>query len=69
MRLSERQKDFLAAIGVGLLSMILFILLMGTVVIWGQNAGEKVRSKLSNEQSRAGAPVPPADPAATARTL
>ncbi len=69
MRLSETQKDLLAAIGVGLLSMILFILLMGTVVMWGQNAGEKVRSKLSNEQSRAGAPVRPADPAATARTL
>jgi len=69
MRLSETQKDFLAAIGVGLLSMILFILLMGTVVMWGQSAGEKVRSKLSNEQSRAGVPIQPADPAANVRTL
>jgi hypothetical protein len=60
MGLSVRQKDFLAAVGVGLLSMILFILLMGTVVLWGQSAGEKVRSKLSNAQSRAESPVEPA---------
>jgi hypothetical protein len=55
MILSDRQKDFLASIGVGLLSMILFVLLMGTVVMWGQAAGEKVRDKLSNEQSQGAA--------------
>jgi hypothetical protein len=53
MRITARQKDFLASIGVGLLSMILFVLLMGTVVLWGQSTGEKVRSKLTNEQSQA----------------
>jgi len=52
MRITPRQKDFLASIGVGLLSMILFVLLMGTVVLWGQSTGEKVRSKLTNEQSQ-----------------
>jgi len=51
MKISERQKDFVASIGVGLLSMILFVLLMGTVVLWGQNTGQKVRSKLSNGQA------------------
>ena len=52
MRMSARQKDFLASIGVGIVSMILFVLLMGTVVLWGQSAGEKVRSKLTTEQSQ-----------------
>jgi cell division protein FtsL len=52
MRISTRQKDFLASIGVGILSMILFVLLMGTVVLWGQSTGEKVRSKLSSEQTQ-----------------
>jgi hypothetical protein len=52
MRLTERQKDFLASIGIGLLSMILFVLLMGTVVMWGQNAGQKVRAKMSNDASQ-----------------
>jgi hypothetical protein len=52
MRMTARQKDFLASIGVGLLSMILFVLLMGTVVLWGQTAGEKVRSKLTPGQTQ-----------------
>lgn len=50
MKITDRQKDFLASIGVGLVSMILFVLLMGSVVMWGQSAGEKVRAKLTNEQ-------------------
>lgn len=52
MRMTARQKDFLASIGVGLLSMILFVLLMGTVVLWGQTAGEKVRSSLKSGQTQ-----------------
>lgn len=52
MRLTERQKDFLASIGVGILSMIIFVLLMGTVVMWGQSTGQKVRAKLSNDASQ-----------------
>jgi hypothetical protein len=52
MRMTARQKDFLASIGVGLLSMILFVLLMGTVVLWGQTAGEKVRSSLTSGQTQ-----------------
>ena len=52
MKVTARQKDFLASIGVGLLSMVLFVLLMGTVVLWGQNTGEKVREKLSNGQEQ-----------------
>ena len=53
MKISARQKDFLASIGVGIVSMILFVLLMGTVVLWGQSAGQKVRAKLTTEQSQA----------------
>lgn len=52
MKLTARQKDFLASIGVGIVSMILFVLLMGTVVLWGQSAGEKVRSKFTTERSQ-----------------
>ena len=52
MRMTARQKDFLASIGVGLLSMVLFVLLMGTVVLWGQTAGEKVRSSLTSGQTQ-----------------
>jgi len=52
MRMTARQKDFLASIGVGLLSMILFVLLMGTVVLWGQTAGEKVRSSRTSGQTQ-----------------
>ncbi|MCK5407587.1 MAG: hypothetical protein KAJ17_10175 [Candidatus Krumholzibacteria bacterium] len=52
MKITERQKDFVASIGVGLLSMVLFVLLMGTVVLWGQNTGQKVRSKLSDGQTQ-----------------
>jgi len=52
MKMSARQKDFLASIGVGIVSMILFVLLMGTVVLWGQSAGQKVRDKLTSEQSQ-----------------
>ncbi len=52
MRMTARQKDFLASIGVGLLSMILFVLLMGTVVLWGQTTGEKVRSRLTSGQTQ-----------------
>jgi hypothetical protein len=52
MKMSARQKDFLASIGVGLVSMILFVLLMGTVVLWGQSAGQKVRDKLTSEQAQ-----------------
>jgi hypothetical protein len=52
MGMSNRQKDFLASIGVGLVSMILFVLLMGTVVLWGQSAGQKVRDKLTTGQSQ-----------------
>ena len=53
MKMSARQKDFLASIGVGIVSMILFVLLMGTVVLWGQSTGQKVRDKLTSEQSQA----------------
>jgi hypothetical protein len=52
MKISDQQKDILAPIGVGLLSMVLFVLLMGTVVMWGQSAGEKVRSKLTSGQTQ-----------------
>jgi hypothetical protein len=52
MRMTGRQKDLLASIGVGILSMILFVLLMGTVVLWGQSTGQKVRDKLSTERSQ-----------------
>jgi hypothetical protein len=52
MKSTERTKDFIASIGVGLLSMVLFVLLMGTVVLWGQNTGQKVRSKLSDGQAQ-----------------
>ena len=52
MKITERQKDFVASIGVGLLSMVLFVLLMGTVVLWGQSTGQKVRSKLSDGQTQ-----------------
>jgi hypothetical protein len=52
MKISDQQKDLLASIGVGLLSMVLFVLLMGTVVMWGQSAGEKVRAKLSGGQTQ-----------------
>jgi hypothetical protein len=52
MKITERKKDFLASIGVGLLSMVLFVLLMGTVVLWGQSTGQKVRSKLSDGQTQ-----------------
>jgi hypothetical protein len=48
--MTARQKDFIASIGVGILSMVLFVLLMGTVVLWGQSAGQKVRAKLTAEQ-------------------
>lgn len=51
MKLTGEQKDLLSAIVVGLVSMILFILLMGTIAVWGQNAGQKVRSRLSLRQS------------------
>lgn len=49
--MTSTQKDFLASIGVGMLSMILFVLLMGTVVLWGQSTGQKVRTKLTTEQA------------------
>jgi hypothetical protein len=52
MKMSARQKDFVASIGVGIVSMILFVLLMGTVVLWGQSTGQKVRDKLTSEQSQ-----------------
>ena len=52
MKISDKQKDILASIGVALLSMVLFVMLMGTVVMWGQSAGEKVRSRLSSEQTQ-----------------
>ena len=52
MKMTARQKDFLASIGVGIVSMILFVLLMGTVVLWGQSTGQKVRDKLTTEQSQ-----------------
>jgi hypothetical protein len=52
MKMSARQKDFLASIGVGVVSMVLFVLLMGTVVLWGQSAGQKVRDKLTSEQTQ-----------------
>ena len=56
MKISDQQKDILASIGVGLFSMVLFVLLMGTVVMWGQNTGEKVRSKLSDGQTQSTTP-------------
>ena len=52
MKFTDSQKDFLSSLGVGLLSMVLFVLLMGSVVLWGQNAGQKVRTKLSNGQAQ-----------------
>jgi len=52
MKISDKQKDILASIGVALLSMVLFVMLMGTVVMWGQSAGEKVRSSLSGGQTQ-----------------
>jgi hypothetical protein len=52
MKLSIRQKDLLASISVGVVSMILFVLLMGTVVLWGQSVGQKVRAKLTTGQSQ-----------------
>jgi hypothetical protein len=52
MKISNQKKDILASVGVALLSMVLFVTLMGTVVMWGQSAGEKVRSKLSGGQSQ-----------------
>lgn len=51
MKFTDGQKDFLASLGVGVLSMVLFVMLMGSVVLWGQNAGQKVRSELSNRQA------------------
>ena len=47
MKLTDKQKDFISAIAVALINMILFILLMGTMAVWGQNAGQKLRSKIS----------------------
>jgi len=61
MKLTDRQKDFLASIGVGLLSMILLVLAMGTIVLWGQSAGEKVRAKLTAEQTESSAAETPSD--------
>lgn len=61
MRITTRQKDFIASIGVGLLSMILFVLLMGTVVLWGQSTGAKVRAKFTAGRSHEA----PADTAST----
>jgi hypothetical protein len=52
MKLTDKHKDFLASIGVAVLSMVLFVLLMGSVVMWGQSTGEKVRAKLSNDHSQ-----------------
>jgi hypothetical protein len=52
MKLTNRHKDLIASIGVAVLSMVLFVLLMGSVVMWGQSAGEKVRAKMSNGQSQ-----------------
>lgn len=63
MRMTARQKDFLASIGVGLLSMIIFVLLMGTVVLWGQSTGEKVRARLSPDNAQS-APADDANSAA-----
>jgi hypothetical protein len=39
MKFSNLHKHILASIGVGLLSMVLFVLLMGSVVMMGQSAG------------------------------
>jgi len=55
MKLTDEEKDLFASLAVGLLCMILFILLMGTVALWGQSAGQRVRSRLSAQ------PVLPAD--------
>ena len=48
MKLTDEQKDFFTSIAVGLLNMVLFLLLMGTVAIWGQTAGDKIRTKISS---------------------
>lgn len=64
MKLSDPKKDVFSAVGVGLLSMTLFVLFMGTVALWGQNAGKKVRSRLAPqgvERHETNHPPVPAD--------
>lgn len=51
MKLTDEQKDLLSAVAVGLLNMIFFLLLMGTVALWGQNAGAKIRTKIHSHLS------------------
>jgi hypothetical protein len=39
MNISSSHKHVLASIGIGVLSVVLFVLLMGSVVMMGQSAG------------------------------
>ena len=56
MKITSVQKDLLASIAVGITAIVLFVLLMGTVVMWGQSTGGKVRSKLTGSQTQTTAP-------------
>jgi hypothetical protein len=66
MKLTDEQKDLLTSLAVGLLNMILFVLLMGTMAIWGQSAGHKIRTKITSHphQQPAGSGDPTAEAAA-----
>lgn len=48
MKLTDEQKDLLTSVAVGLLNMVLFVLLMGTMAIWGQSTGHKIRTKMTS---------------------
>ena len=50
MKLTDEQKDLLSAVAVGVLNMIFFVLLMGTMAVWGQTAGSKVRTKIHSHR-------------------
>jgi hypothetical protein len=69
MKLTDKQKDFISAIAVGLINMILFLLLMGTMAVWGQNAGHKLRSKISSHVVEQPSVAPDSAPAATPDSL